>query len=226
MINHAMFQRNGRSGLVLKPLALRSPNKDLLMKHTKHMFQVKIISAQQLPRPKNAFGYEIGSTKISPFVEVSLYVPDWPLAGNGASNSTEGGGGQEGGLLRSGSLRRMGSKKRRRSSTALRSLPPGYIKPAAPNGTSPPENDLLSPPGPGPAPLPSVMPGKTVSAKTSVVKNNGFNPVWEETLQLPFECVGDMMDLIFVRFVVECEDRDEDQPLAVYCASLGSLARG
>lgn len=197
------------------------------MKRTKHKFEVTIISAQQLPRPKNEFGYEISSTKLSPYVEVSLYVPDWPMLGSAESNAVEGEG-NEGGLLQSGSLRRMGSTKRKRSSTALRAVPPSYLKPTTPNSTNPtpPENNPLIPPGAGPAPLPSSIPGKTISGKTSVVKNNGFNPVWEETLQLPFECVGDMMDLIFVRFVVQCEDKDEDQPVAVYCASLGSLARG
>ena len=41
-INHAMFQRNGRSGYVLKPLALRSPDKALLSKLTKHVLEVKV----------------------------------------------------------------------------------------------------------------------------------------------------------------------------------------
>ncbi|KAJ3529894.1 hypothetical protein NMY22_g8810 [Coprinellus aureogranulatus] len=49
-----------------------------------------------------------------------------------------------------------------------------------------------------------------------------------EKLRLPFECVGDMMDLVFVKFVVRSreDDKDGDDPLAVYCASLGSLGRG
>jgi phosphatidylinositol phospholipase C delta len=42
MINHSMFQRNGRSGYVLKPLALRSPDKDLLSKRTKHILDIKV----------------------------------------------------------------------------------------------------------------------------------------------------------------------------------------
>lgn len=59
------------------------------------------------------------------------------------------------------------------------------------------------------------------------MKNNGFNPVWEEALSLPFDCVGDMRELVFVRFAVRQEGADEDkEPLAVYGVSLGSLREG
>jgi hypothetical protein len=44
---------------------------------------------------------------------------------------------------------------------------------------------------------------------------------------IPFECLGDMMDLVFVRFVVRRqEDKDQEEPLAVYCGPLGSLEHG
>ena len=63
--------------------------------------------------------------------------------------------------------------------------------------------------------------------RTGVVKNNGFNPIWEEPLSLPFDCVGDMFDLIFLRVAVRDEREDaSDEPLAVYCVSLGSLKQG
>ena len=42
MINHAMFQRNGRVGYVLKPLALRSPDKTLLAHRTGYYFDVTV----------------------------------------------------------------------------------------------------------------------------------------------------------------------------------------
>ena len=42
MINHAMFQRNGRSGYVLKPLALRSQDKSLLNKKTRHYLDITV----------------------------------------------------------------------------------------------------------------------------------------------------------------------------------------
>lgn len=222
MINHAMFQRNGRSGYVLKPLALRAPSKDLLMKRTNHIFQVTIISAQQLPRPKNALGHEIMSGgSVDPSVEVSLYVPDWPYITQG------------GGVSRSPSV----NKKKRESfiggvkvngSEGLAAPP--LDKEISTSSTATAASSLLSPPPttPLPAQAPSYIPGKTISFKTSSVKNNGFNPVWEEKLRLPFECVGDMMDLVFVKFVVRSreDDKEGDDPLAVYCASLGSLGRG
>lgn len=78
MINHAMFQRNGRAGYVLKPLALRSADKQLLARKTKHFLNITVISAQQLPRPKDSQGREIiDKSIIDPFVEVSIHIPDW-----------------------------------------------------------------------------------------------------------------------------------------------------
>lgn len=62
MINYAMFQRNGRSGYVLKPEAIRLAQKDLLAKRTDHVFRVKIISGQQLPRPKDVFARLVRSS--------------------------------------------------------------------------------------------------------------------------------------------------------------------
>lgn len=72
---------------------------------------------------------------------------------------------------------------------------------------------------------------RVVSFSTGPVKNNGFNPVWQEELCIPFDCVGGMMDLIFVKFAIKQEKKkmkeevDED-PIAIYCCSLGSLERG
>ena len=99
--------------------------------------------------------------------------------------------------------------------TAEASLPPSP-PPLPGGGGDGPRSPPLSPRG-GP---------KTVSYRTNAVKNNGFNPVWEERLRIPFECVGDMLDLVFVRFVVRQEDREVEEPLGAYCASLGSLGRG
>jgi hypothetical protein len=75
-----MFQRNGRSGYVLKPMALRqNSGKDLLLKTTTHTFDITIISAQQLPHRRDASGKEAQDKAIvDPYVEVTLYVPDWP----------------------------------------------------------------------------------------------------------------------------------------------------
>jgi len=62
--------------------------------------------------------------------------------------------------------------------------------------------------------------------RTNSVKNNGFNPVWQETLKLPFECAGDMRDFVFVRFAIQRDGESDGEPIAVYCISLASLAMG
>jgi phosphatidylinositol phospholipase C, delta len=68
---------------------------------------------------------------------------------------------------------------------------------------------------------------RTVSYKTGKVKNNGFNPVWEESFSLPFDCVGDMRELVFVKFAVkDDDDKEYTEPLALYCTSLGCLNEG
>ena len=178
MINHAMFQRNGRSGYVLKPLALRSQDKTLLSKQTRHYFDitvrinyprslitqrpdssgyVQVISAQQLPLPKDANGREIvDKHALNPYVEVSVHLPDWGLY------------------------------------------------------SSPPVST-------------SVL---QVSKRTRTVRNNGFNPAWNETFSLPFRVLGDMRELVFVRFAVREDGEDEREALAVHCVSLACLREG
>jgi hypothetical protein len=69
----------------------------------------------------------------------------------------------------------------------------------------------------------NATPARTTSFHTGAVKNNGFNPVWQEVLCLLFDCVGDMMDLAFVRFAVEQEGKADVEALAFYCSSLGCL---
>ncbi|KAF9226969.1 PLC-like phosphodiesterase [Gyrodon lividus] len=174
MINHAMFQRNGRAGYVLKPDTLRKTDdlrksdKEQLSHRTSHYLEVTIISAQQLPRPKDAMGHEtMDKNVVDPYVEVSIHTPDW-----------------------------------------------GH-----PGGSSTPSASSSSSSSSGASHRPATM-------RTSAVKNNGFNPVWQERLRLPFECVGNMKDLIFVRFTVQRDGEHDDEPVAVYCVSLGSLAMG
>ena len=178
-----MFQRNGRSGYVLKPDAIRLAQKDLLSKRTNHVFRVKIISAQQLPHPKDALMREIGERQVvDPYVEVTLFVPYWPIVGE------------------------------KNTAKAPESVAPhGQVSPLPGTSTNVATSSTQS---------------YHITRRTSTVKKNGFNPVWEEHLSLPFKCVGDMMDLIFVRFTVKQEVKDTDEPLAVYCASLGSLQQG
>ncbi|KAF8189191.1 PLC-like phosphodiesterase [Mycena galopus ATCC 62051] len=170
MMNHAMFQRNGGAGYVLKPRALRLPNqKDLLAKKTEHLLEVTIVSAQQLPSPKDASGSASAAVSVDPLVEVSIHVPDWS-----------------------------GFQSRQWGATGVLATPP-----SSPSSLS------------------------AIAYRTSSVKNNGFNPVWEEKLRIPFSCVGDMTDLVFVRFAVKQDgSKDDDEPLAVYCAPLACLQQG
>ncbi|KLO18924.1 PLC-like phosphodiesterase [Schizopora paradoxa] len=178
VINHAMFQRNGRTGYVLKPLALRSAaNKEELNKRTKHVLDITVISAQQLPRRKDSVGRDIvDNSAIDPYVEVSIHVPDWT-----------------------------------RSPFMPKEMA-GYTPATTSTSTSSLSQNPSS--------------ARAITQKTSVIKRNGFNPLWNEKLQLPFDCVGEMLDLVFVRFVVKDEKMGEDDPLAVYCVSIGSLLQG
>ncbi|KAI5114602.1 hypothetical protein M0805_008002, partial [Coniferiporia weirii] len=167
----------GRAGYVLKPLALRTPNKDPLSQRTNYFLKIHIISAQQLPRRKDSEGREIiDSSVVDPYVEVSIHVPDWAR------------------------------------SPFIPDTPTAY----APGPSSSSSTATLAS---------SALP-RVTSVRTGVVKNNGFNPVWEERLQLPFDVAGDMRDLVFVRFAVHDEGSDSGAPLAVYCVPLGSMRLG
>ncbi|KAF9444538.1 1-phosphatidylinositol-4,5-bisphosphate phosphodiesterase 1 [Macrolepiota fuliginosa MF-IS2] len=186
-INQAMFQRNGRCGYVLKPLALRAEGEELLKKHTQHFFNVTIISAQQLPRPRDSSGEEIITTSIvDPYVEVTLFIPDWTTSPFLPSSH---------------------SYKYKPATDAAH---PKVSSPSTPSVTSS---------------------ARQVSVKTSVIKNNGFNPVWQEELIIPFDCIGGpdggMRNLIFAEFAVRKEgDSDDDDPIAIYCAPLGTVELG
>ncbi|KAN0096938.1 hypothetical protein V8E55_001384 [Tylopilus felleus] len=179
MINHAMFQRNGRSGYVLKPEVLRKTedlrksDKEHLHHRKQHYLEVTVISAQQLPRPKDATGREIMDRRIDPYVEVSIHTPDWSQPSASSSFLS----------------------------------PPTSGASSASSSTSHPHRSVTT-------------------MRTSSVKNNGFNPVWQEMLKLPFECVGHMRDLVFVRFTIQRDGESDGEPIAVYCISLGSLAMG
>ncbi|KAJ6581272.1 PLC-like phosphodiesterase [Mycena capillaripes] len=172
-INQAMFMRRGRQGYVLKPPALRDPHFEDLRKHTKHFFDVTIISAQQLPRPKDSSGKEILEKSIvDPYIEVALHIPAWshsPFLPNDKSYTH---------------------------------VPPSDA--SAGSGTS----------------------ARTISYCTPAVKNNGFNPMWQEELCLPFDCIGGMKDLIFVEFIVKQDKKPDADPLASYIAPLSSLQHG
>ena len=246
MINHAMFQRNGRSGYVLKPPAVRlSQKKDLLAKRTLHSFEVTIISAQQLPRPRDASGMEVlDKAIVDPYVEVTLYVPDWPVVHHEQKDKGK-----------KDEIHHHHHHHQQQEETTT--MPTPMPTPTITGGDGTDDDQVVNvdddyyyvndedtaPPSPSPRTLPLPLPlllqppplpsssttalARSISSRTSVVKKNGFNPVWEEKLCITFDCVGDMMDLVFVRFVVRQEkDKDGEEPLAVYCASMGSLQFG
>ncbi|KAG6808064.1 hypothetical protein H0H93_000625, partial [Arthromyces matolae] len=75
-----------------------------------------------------------------------------------------------------------------------------------------------------------VAPSRVITARTSAVQNNGFNPIWRETLKLPFDVVGgkEMLDLVFLEILVLEDDYDEkdDEPIAVYCTPLSCIEKG
>ena len=59
-------------------------------------------------------------------------------------------------------------------------------------------------------------------ARTGVVKNNGFDPVWAESLNLPFDVLDGIWELGFVRVAVRNAVGDEEEALA----SVGEIAEG
>ncbi|KAF9050567.1 PLC-like phosphodiesterase [Panaeolus papilionaceus] len=213
-------------------------NKELLATRTWYHLDITIISAQQLPRPKDASGREVpGRAIVDPYVEVTVHVPDGPLLQKGS-----GGGSGSGGLGAGLSLKRGRSRSRpryvsvdRKRSTSRKPQSGHDVKA---NGATPSFMvddkgtwDLHSAHQPEPngsSAIASVN-ERVVTKHTGVVKRNGFNPVWEEKLRLTFDCVGDMLDLAFVRFAVKQEDgakHETDEGLAVYCAPVGCLGMG
>ncbi|KIL66536.1 hypothetical protein M378DRAFT_160517 [Amanita muscaria Koide BX008] len=182
VINQSMFQRNGKSGYVLKPTPLRRiDNDELLSKRTDHFLEMTIISAQQLPRPlRHKNGQVVDKSVLDPYVEVSLHIPDWTQS------------------------------------------------PFIPPTTSGPE---YSPPTER-ATAAQASSARTVSVRTRAIKNNGFNPVWNEDLCIPYDCVGggEMQELIFVNVKVRQEGKDtSEDPIALHwlhCVPLGCLEQG
>ena len=89
----------------------------------------------------------------------------------------------------------------------------------------PSETDAKYTPASGPQ-VGGATSARVVSNRTKVVKNNGFNPVWDQSFSLPFDCVGDIKDLVFVKFAVREGSQDNDEPLAQYITPLSCLRQG
>ena len=85
--NTALFQRNGRTGYVLKPELLRlkrsgEKDKEALARVERYTLMVEIVSAQQLPRPRRVIdededgeGVPHPHTVMNPYVEVAIHTP-------------------------------------------------------------------------------------------------------------------------------------------------------
>ena len=148
---------------------------------------------------------------IDPFVQVSVHIPDWVRPGSSSNVSS----GSNGTASPNGNE----SRKRITDPEPLVSSPLFEIDPNIISTTN--SGDPSDPQ------LAHARPARVISNRTTVIKDNGFNPVWEELVSITFDVVGDMKDLVFVRFTIKDEGEDEEnRPLAVYCSSLGSLRQG
>jgi len=74
---------------------------------------------------------------------------------------------------------------------------------------------------------------RQISKRTKVIKND-FNPVWQESLSISFDCVGGvgkvggggMLDLVFVEISVRRHSDEEGEPVAIFCAPLSNIELG
>lgn len=174
-MHHAMFAAgNDQYGYVLKPESLRNRRSKEGPFETRRKlprfainFSVKMISAQQLPRPPNVGKNEA----LTPFIEVQMF-----SAEDRARGIANGSGGQE-------------------SST-----------PSEWHGI-----------------------GSPLRRRTNVVPGNGYNPQFDETIELSLETK--YPELVFVRFIVyNCPEgkpySKSDKLIAVFTAKLSSLQKG
>lgn len=205
-----MFLRNGGAGYLLKPPALLNPSypsDHTKHKHTKHVLRIRIISAQQLPRPKDHQGYEvIDNDTVDPYVKAAIHIPIWasgqtsesiaPVAIGDVPKPNEPKVDQKPGELRSKSVQE--------------------------------EGVLVGASGAGDEQAGAAVGERVVTAGTRTIRNNGFNPIWDEELKLPFDVFGEgMKDLVFIRILVKDDNNmDKDDFVGGYCTSLGSLEMG
>ncbi len=214
IINHAMFQRNARCGYVLKPPPLRHPSSpeyspDKWRKKGR-VLNVTVISAQQLPRVKikDGSGHEVlDSDKDKDGYEEGKDIKD---KGPSVDPYVE-------------------VSLHIPEWTHCVSLPPSTHASSHTSTSSPVSNSTSSqPPSQEPLRFVTSQP-KTLTCRTQIVKNNGFNPIWNDPIRIPFDCIPlpGMLELIFVRFVVKQEGlKDDAEPLAVCCVSLGEMQQG
>ncbi|PWN27987.1 PLC-like phosphodiesterase [Jaminaea rosea] len=178
-LNQALFTRNAGVGYVRKPEALRVKEKKRPARSSiRVVLELTIVSAQQLPRMRDVVKEKERSDGdvLDPFVSVSLLTPEsW--------------GRQEQGEQQAG-LARPGSREAPLSSTV--STTP--IKPASnvtllKNRSDSKLEPLLTGEGNSPSPQKSRSDagGGTPTFRTSVIKGNGFSPVWNEAFNISID---------------------------------------
>ncbi|CAG8637846.1 15029_t:CDS:10 [Cetraspora pellucida] len=70
-----------------------------------------------------------------------------------------------------------------------------------------------------------LIPGAdAIKKRTSTISDNGFNPIWNETLKFTFNC--NEMSLVFLRFVIWDHDIGNNDFIASYCIPITSLQFG
>lgn len=218
-----MYLRNGGSGYVLKPQALLDSSYpfDHQQHHrTKHILRIRVISAQQLPRPKDSLGHEVvDKNTVDPYVKVTLHIPIWASGQTSESIAPVP-------INRSNSSASVGRPGR--SSTPVPKERSSTPVPGEVTSMSSKQEGVLTESGPaGDEQAGAAVGEREVKAKTRTIPNNGFNPIWNEELKLPFDVFGaGMRDLIFVRFLVKSSKIDKDDTVGAYCTSLGSLELG
>ena len=139
-INKALFHDNGGCGYVLKPEILRLPSLgfnplDVSTMKNKKKFEIKIISAQKLPRSE-----DIIMDISDPYVKISIFG----------------------------------------------------------------------------------VPSDNAEKRTKPIKDNGFNPIWNED----FEFIVNCPELAFVKFNVRDEDIGMDQSIGYYTIRFESMKQG
>lgn len=214
IINHAMFQRNARCGYVLKPPPLRHPSNPEFgpekWRKKGRVLNVTVISAQQLPRVKikDGSGHEV------------------------LGSDRDKDGSEEGKDVKGSSVDpyvEVSLHIPEWTHCISPVLPLSLPSVHATTHTSQ-SNPPSSPKTQSQDPLRfATSQPKTLTHRTQIVKNNGFNPIWNEVIRIPFDCIPlpGMLELIFVRFVVKQEGlRDDAEPLAVCCVSLGEMQQG
>lgn len=240
-----MFRQNSRAGYILKPPALLDPSYPFNNhKHRpkKYILHVRVISAHQLPRPKDDLGQEVvDKDTVDPFVKVAIHIPIWA---NGKSSL-------EIAPVKTTSPSKDAEKHVHKAAAhalnqAAQAAQPGEANQAQAQAQAQVQAQAVTENrkqtgvlvGKDPSKASKSGAGDDVEAgaaigerkvkmRTETIRNNGFNPTWNETLKLPYDLFGEGMDeLVFVRFLVKDSNLDKDTFVGGYCTSLASLQKG